>query len=81
MDLSELPVYSFIVKVWLEETEQETGRTVWRGYITHVGSGKRRYVEDLDGIVDFIVSYLADIGVDPGIRWRVRLWLSRQRHR
>jgi hypothetical protein len=60
--------HSFIVKVWLEETAQEAGRARWRGYITHVQSGERRYVQALREIIAFITPYLERMGV------RVQLW-------
>ena len=33
---------SFIVRIWVEETAEESGRSSWRGHITHVPSGERR---------------------------------------
>lgn len=50
--------HSFIVKIWLEETGEESGQTKWRGHITHVPDGVRRYVEGLDEISTFIGAYL-----------------------
>ncbi len=55
---------SFIVKIWLEETAEEAGRAMWRGHVTHVPSGQRRYIQDLDGIATFIVPYLEEMGVE-----------------
>ena len=49
--------HSFIVKVWLEETAAEAGHPKWRGHITHVPDGLRRYVESLDDISNFISAY------------------------
>ena len=55
---------SFIVKVWLEETSAVGGRTAWRGHITHVPSGERQYIQELDRIASFIVPYLEAMGVE-----------------
>ena len=77
MDLYETNTHSFIVKIWLEETVEETGRVMWRGYITHVPSGERRYLENLDDIAAFIIPYLEGMGVELGIQWRVKQWLKR----
>ena len=63
IDSNEFNPQSFIVKVWLEEAAGETGPAVWRGSITHVSSGKRRYLKDLDEIRAFIVPYLEAMGV------------------
>jgi len=74
---------AFIVRIWLEETVQETGTATWRGHITHVPSGERRYLKDLQEIVAFIAPYLQRMGVQiprrwelsrPLQGWRVRLW-------
>ena len=57
MNLYEHNTCSFIIKIWLEETDEPTHRH-WRGHITHVFSGKRRYFEDLPAIAGFIEPYL-----------------------
>jgi hypothetical protein len=65
MDLIEFNTHSFIVKIWLEETTEEAGQATWRGHITHVPSGERRYVQDLGDIAAFIAPYLERMGVKP----------------
>jgi hypothetical protein len=75
MDPYESETHSFIVKIWLEKTAQKTGRAAWRGHITHVPGGERRYLKKIDDIAACIVPYLKTMGVDLGIRWRVRAWL------
>ncbi len=69
---------SFIVKIWLEETAQGTGKAVWRGHITHVPSHERGYFSSLDEVPFIIAPYLVRTGVDLGVLWKIRLWL-RQR--
>jgi hypothetical protein len=64
MDQIESNTHSFIIKVWLEEVHEKSGRAIWRGHITHVPSGKRRYFEDLTIVNDFISHYLQKIGVN-----------------
>jgi hypothetical protein len=61
-DLLEDESHTFIVKIWLEETLEESGKAKWRGYITHVLSGKRGYFEELRKIIDFIMPYLEKMG-------------------
>ncbi len=68
MDPPETDTHSFIVKIWLEETVQEAGKATWRGHITHVPSGERRYLRHLGDILDFIKPYLERMGV------KVRRW-------
>jgi hypothetical protein len=66
MEQTESTTQSFIIKIWLEESLAESGRTVWRGHITHVPSGKRAYVQDLPAIALFIRPYLEKMGTKFG---------------
>jgi starvation-inducible outer membrane lipoprotein len=75
MDLQESGSQSFIIKIWLEETTAEAGQARWRGHITHVPSGKRRYIQDLAAIPLFIAPYLREMGVSMSFGRRVRRWL------
>ena len=49
--------HSFIVKVWLEETDEESDRTLWRGRITHVPSNEQCYFQELNDLIVFIQRY------------------------
>jgi hypothetical protein len=69
MDEPEATSHSFIVRVWLEETAEEAGRAIWRGSITHVPSGQRKYLQELGELVAFIQVYLQTMGVDDDRRW------------
>lgn len=62
MDLLESKTHSFIVKIWLEETDA-TGRASWRGHIRHVANGEPHYLESLEEIADFITPYLKEMGI------------------
>ena len=79
MDLLESTTHSFIVKVWLEETADEAGQALWRGRITHVPSGERRYLKNIDEILAFIEPYLEELGVVFGLRCRKMKWLRQVR--
>ena len=48
VETSEANTHSFIVKIWLEVTAEETRPAVWCGQITHGPSGERR---ELAGIL------------------------------
>ena len=58
MEEPEVQIHSFVLKFWLEEVDEETGQVVWRGHITHVASGERRYLKELNDIIGFIAPYL-----------------------
>ena len=77
MQHSDPETHSFVVKLWLEETVEESGEAVWRGRITHVASGKQYYVTELDSIAVIIAPYLQEMQVDLGPRWRLGQWLRR----
>lgn len=77
MDENESDAQSFIVKIWIEERARGAYRGLWRGHITHVSSGRLRYLKDLNEIGDFVAPYLEEMGVRPGTRWRMSQWLKR----
>ena len=54
---------SFIVRVWLEGSVTDVDRVTWRGQITHVPSGERRYLKELGEITAFIARYLEEMGL------------------
>ena len=76
--MAESDVHSFIVKVWVEKAARRFRPARWHGYITHVPSGERRYLKNLDGIKDFILPYLRGMGADHPFRLRAALWLRRK---
>lgn len=59
MDPVEPNIHSFIVKVWQEVVVGDAADQGWRGYVTHVPSGSRRYFEDLAEILAFVKPTLA----------------------
>lgn len=81
MGLPETNTHSFIIKIWLEETPEETERVVWRGHITHVPSGERRYLKECDDVVFFILPYLEQMGVQLSGCQRVQRWFHQLRQR
>lgn len=54
---------SFVVKIWVEPKDDPAAIPVWRGHITHVISGERRYFTDLTLVIAFIQRYLAQMGI------------------
>ena len=66
MDSFESNTHSFVIKIWLEETDERSDFSAWRGHVTHVPTRNRRYVDDLQGITDFITIYLQQLGADVG---------------
>ena len=81
MEPLESQTHSFILKIWCVRVRMESNVTTWRGHITHVPGGERRYLKSFNDIDDFIVPYLEAIDVDPGRYWRVRRWLRQYKQR
>ena len=65
-------VHSFIVKLWLEDQGEQKDGSTWHGYVTHVPSGERRYLKELQDIVAFIKSYMGNS--DTTFVSQVRRW-------
>lgn len=67
----------FAVRIRRELWDIEGATPEWRGHITHVPSGERCYIRDLDEIPAFIASYLKGVG-GKFQKWRRRQpWLRR----
>ena len=67
---------SFIIRIWDEAVDDEGQVVTWRGSIDHVGSGKRLYFCDLDGIGRFIQEQ-ARLNPGPGPRWKsLQAWIK-----
>jgi hypothetical protein len=81
MFVPEPKVQSFIIKLWLEEAGDETGRLIWHGYITHVPDGHRHYFRTLDDITDVIARHLEEMGLGPKPKSVVRQWSRSWSHR
>lgn len=75
-DPNEHQTQSFIVKVWLEERGDQRQRPAWRGRITHVPGGERRYLQDLREIARFIAPYLERMGARHRLWERFLRWIS-----
>ena len=78
-ELFEAHTHSFVIKLWLEETADEAERSVWRGHIDHVPSGKRRYIANLEDVPLFMMPYLQEMQVETGLCWRMRNWLMNRK--
>ena len=72
--VNELDILSFIIKLRPEQTGREGSQRLLRGYITHVSSGERRYIKNVEDITDFIIPYLEKMQVKLGLAWRIRRW-------
>jgi hypothetical protein len=79
MDLFELSTQSFLIKIWVEETAEEAGETLWRGHITHVHSGERQHFQDLPEVLTFMQPYLTEMGITIGSKRPFQRWFYRWR--
>ena len=51
----------FLVKIWQEETVDNSEEVKWRGWIKPFLGGEVSYLEGLDGLKTFILSYFKKI--------------------
>lgn len=72
LSLYESNTHLFIVKIWLEESAEEANNAIWRGHITYVPTGKRKPLQTLGQIDEFITPWLEQMGVRIGCSWRVK---------
>jgi hypothetical protein len=70
--------HAFIVRIWHEELDSEGNGLAWRGSIHHVGTNKRLYFQDLEGIVRFVREQSGINARHPGSKWHTLL--DRLRH-
>lgn len=68
--------HSFVIKIWVDDKDEKTGRVIWRGHITHVASNQRQYFDDLSGLIVFLLPYLKALNIRLPIFWRVYEWLT-----
>jgi hypothetical protein len=77
MDAGEATVHSFIVKLWLEGDDGQGQRIAWHGYITHVPTGARRYLQSLSDVTEFIKQHLDENDAQASLKSRKSNWLKR----
>lgn len=80
-DELETITHSFVLKIWLIQRRRTASSAIWRGYITHVSSGTRRYLQDLDSIAPFIAPYLQAMGAGSIRSQRLKHWLQQLKSR
>lgn len=73
----EVQFQTFVLKLWVEEVDEETGQVTWRGHITHVASGERRYINEIRNIVEFTALYLERARAEPRMDGRMSQWLMK----
>lgn len=68
MEEPEEQIHSFVIRFWLEAIDEQSAQGIWRGHITHIASGERRYLKDAASIPAFIVPYLEELGGRPELQ-------------
>lgn len=69
--------HSFVVKIWFEKAGTDSHSLLWRGYITHVASGKRQYLTQLHSITDFVENYLPSVSRRTSFIRQLRRFFSK----
>jgi hypothetical protein len=76
MRFAESQLHSFIVKLWLEDVNEEGSSRTWGGQIKHVPGGECRHIRSLEEITNFIKPYLGTVGDEAGLSARLRRWMK-----
>ena len=58
--LLEESTHAFVLKLWVDDTNDLASKHKWQGYITHVTSQNKIYVKNFKEIEDFIRPFLKD---------------------
>jgi hypothetical protein len=53
-------IHSFIIRMWLEQPDENGEQTIWRGRITHVPGDENQYFTDMKTIPKFIRLHLKE---------------------
>jgi len=64
---------SFVIRIWWEQTSDTgDGHSLWRGWVQHTRSGEAAYVQDLEGLLDFIEHWTGKLSTldEPATRLR-----------
>ena len=54
----ETNILSFIVRIWKEDLSSQEPQMVWRGHVTRIPDGTRRYFKDINEIPDLMMAQL-----------------------
>jgi hypothetical protein len=71
--------HTFIIRIWREPREPAGRPFRWRGVIEHMASGQSHYLTHLSEIPEFIVPYLAMLGMRIPLFWRFKRWIKQIR--
>lgn len=59
---------SFLVRIWWEQEDAAADTPpIWRGWVQHIRSGEKAYVQDLKELLDFIERWTGPLG--PASDW------------
>jgi hypothetical protein len=53
-------IHSFVIRMWLEQSDEKARHETWRGRITHIPGNEQQYFTDIKTIASFIKSYLKE---------------------
>ena len=56
--VGEAHLFSFIVRIWTEELASQEHLPVWRGHLTAIPEGERRYFKNINEIPALIIAHL-----------------------
>lgn len=71
---------SFIVRIWIESSEEEADHPTWRGVIEHVGANDRQHFHELETVTTFIGERTGlKPSIDPlDLRQAIKAWIRNE---
>jgi hypothetical protein len=63
MSIARPTVISFIVKIWIDEDDDQDRTLTWHGSVIEVPEGEKRYVRELGEVTAFVAARLERLGV------------------
>lgn len=56
--------FVFVLRIW-REGEDDWGRNAWRGWVQHIHSGDRRYLQSTEELIHFIEGHAGKLDSTP----------------
>jgi len=79
LETYESNTHVFMFKIWLEERAEGCRKAKWRGYIIHLLSGSKQYINDFNDVIHFTFPYLENLNIRIGWYWRLPGWLKQKK--
>jgi len=70
-------IHVFTLRIWREPREIASACPRWRGVVIHIVGGEKKYFENLDDLLEFIMPYITEMGLMINQTEESSNWLDR----